>query len=133
MRGVDMAGNACQAVGAGPDLHVRHVHRLGRAVLRRGVGVRRLGRAVQVDCIKTCVEGPWFQRLKLDYDETLTNFAFNFNLRRCTSVVLSFLLLLYGTAGGAVYGRGLHSSNFRLNVSALCGMGGASRGCSGDV
>ena len=26
-------------------------------------------------------------------------------------------------------GRGLHSSTFRLNVSALCGTGGALRGC----
>jgi hypothetical protein len=28
-------------------------------------------------------------------------------------------------------GRGLHSSTFRLNVSAFCGMGGAFRGCLG--
>jgi hypothetical protein len=26
-------------------------------------------------------------------------------------------------------GRGLHSSTFRLNVSAFCGLGGACRGC----
>jgi hypothetical protein len=30
-------------------------------------------------------------------------------------------------------GRGLHSSAFRLNVSAFCGIGGASRGCLGVV
>ena len=30
-------------------------------------------------------------------------------------------------------GRGLHSSTFRLNVSAFCGVGGAFRGCSGGV
>ena len=28
-----------------------------------------------------------------------------------------------------VLGRGLHSSTFRLNVSAFCGIGGAFRGC----
>jgi hypothetical protein len=30
-------------------------------------------------------------------------------------------------------GRGLHSSTFRLNVSALCGIGGALGGCVGGV
>ena len=30
-------------------------------------------------------------------------------------------------------GRGLHSSTFRLNISAVCGMMRASRGCSGGV
>jgi hypothetical protein len=30
-------------------------------------------------------------------------------------------------------GRGLHSSTFRLNVSAFRGIGGASRGCVGGV
>jgi hypothetical protein len=42
------------------------------------------GRAVQPDSIKTRVEsayGVCNQRLKLQYDETLSNFAFNFNLR----------------------------------------------------
>ena len=28
-------------------------------------------------------------------------------------------------------GRGLHSSTFRLNLSAFCGIGGAFRGCLG--
>jgi len=30
-------------------------------------------------------------------------------------------------------GMGLHSSTFRLNVSAFCGIGGALRGCLGGV
>jgi hypothetical protein len=30
-------------------------------------------------------------------------------------------------------GRGLHSSSFRLSVSAFCGIGGASRGIEGGV
>ena len=32
-----------------------------------------------------------------------------------------------------VAGRGLHSSTFRLNVSAFCGTGGAFRGCLGGA
>ena len=35
-----------------------------------------------------------------------------------------------GVGDGAV-GRGLHSSTFRLNVSAFCEIGGACRGCLG--
>jgi len=35
---------------------------------------------------------------------------------------------------GVLEGRGLHSSTFRVNVSAFCaGIGGALRGCSGGV
>ena len=30
-------------------------------------------------------------------------------------------------------GRGLHSSIFRLNISAFCGIGGAFRGCLGGA
>jgi len=31
------------------------------------------------------------------------------------------------------HGRGLHSSSFRLNVSAFCGIGCAFRGCLGGI
>jgi hypothetical protein len=41
-------------------------------------------------------------------------------------------VLATGAANGPV-GRGLHSSTFRLNVSALCGIGGAFGGCLGDA
>jgi hypothetical protein len=37
---------------------------------------------VQVASIKTRVECAWFQRLKLQYSEALSNIAFNFNVRR---------------------------------------------------
>jgi len=40
------------------------------------------GRAVQVDPKLTRVDRAWFRRLKLKCDETLSNFAFKFNLRR---------------------------------------------------
>ena len=35
--------------------------------------------------------------------------------------------------GRQVYGGGLHSSTFRLNVCDLCGIGAAFRGCFGGV
>jgi len=38
-----------------------------------------------------------------------------------------------GGGGGGSDGRGLHSSTSRLNLSASCGIGGASRGCLGVV
>jgi len=58
-----------------------------------------------VDSIKTRVEstyGVCNQRLKLQYDEMLSNFAFNFNLRRYTQEVLNTLwsfLALAATRG----------------------------------
>jgi hypothetical protein len=36
--------------------------------------------------VETRVERALFQRLKLEYDEPLSNFAFNFNVRRYTKV-----------------------------------------------
>jgi len=36
-------------------------------------------------------------------------------------------------AGAAPRGRGLHSSTFQLNLSALCVIGGARRGCVARV
>jgi hypothetical protein len=47
----------------------------------------RLGGAVQVDSIKTRLESPpgvCNQRLRLKYDEPLSNVAFNFNVRHYT-------------------------------------------------
>ena len=65
--------------------------------------------------------------MKLQYNETLSNFAFNFNLRRCTEAikVMEFELEVgedmehvdgegSGLRGG---GRGLRSSAFQLNLS----------------
>ena len=71
---------------------------------------------MQVDSIKTRVEsgayGVCNQRLKLLYDELLSNLAFRFNLRRYTM----------DPAAAAAAGRGLHSSTSRLNVSTFCGI-----------
>jgi hypothetical protein len=41
-----------------------------------------LGRAVQVAPIKPTLKAPGTKRLKLKCDEPLSNFVFNFNLRR---------------------------------------------------
>ena len=55
--------------------------------------------------------------MKLEYDEPLSNLAFNINLRRYTVAVL----VLRGTGKVVcVFGRGLHSSTFWLNVSTFC-------------
>ena len=40
------------------------------------------GRVVQVDPIKPTLIAPGSERLKLNYDDPLSNFAFNFYLRR---------------------------------------------------
>jgi len=41
-----------------------------------------LGRAVQVEPMKPVFKAPGTELLKLQYDETLSNLAFNVNLRR---------------------------------------------------
>jgi len=45
---------------------------------------RRLGRAVQLDPIKSTLKPPVTNRLKLEYDELLSSFAFKLKLRRYT-------------------------------------------------
>jgi hypothetical protein len=42
----------------------------------------RRGRVVQVDPIKHVLKAPKTKRLKVKVDESLSSFAFNFNLRR---------------------------------------------------
>jgi len=57
--------------------------------LDRANAVSSHGGAVQVDSIKARVEsacGVCNQRLKLQYDELLSNFSLKFNLRRFTEV-----------------------------------------------
>ena len=44
------------------------------------------------------------------------------NLQRCANTYMGNRL---------IRGRGLHSSTFRLNLGAFCGIGGAFRGCLG--
>ena len=44
------------------------------------------GRAVQVDTINPALKAPGSERLKLKYEERLSNFAFKSNLRRCMEV-----------------------------------------------
>jgi aspartyl-tRNA synthetase len=47
--------------------------------------------AVQVDPIKPMLKAPGSERLKLKCDDMLSNFAFNFNLRRFISGIRRFL------------------------------------------
>ena len=78
------------------------------------------GEAVQVEPIKSNMKAPGAQRLKLKYDNPISSFAFNFNLRRYSVGCLR--RQKYTTMGGVskwVWGRGLHSSTFRLVVSTF--------------
>jgi hypothetical protein len=55
----------------------------GRVLRRRPhVAVRRHSGAVQIDPIKRTLKPPGINRLKLNYDQLLSNFAFIFKLRR---------------------------------------------------
>jgi len=52
------------------------------APLHQGLPAGVRGRAVQVDPIKPTLKAPGIERLKLKYEELLSNFGFKFNLRR---------------------------------------------------
>jgi len=81
----------------------------------------------------------WFQRLKLKCDEPLSKVAFKSNLRRYITAVAGACSAGLGAVralGGVPIApaspphllrhlarRGLHSSTFRLNFSAFCGIG----------
>jgi hypothetical protein len=93
-----------------------------------GGGRLHPGRAVQVDPIKTMLKAPGTKRLKLKCDDVASSFAFNFNLRR---YILSPNMCVERKSVPDLIGRGLHSSTFQLNLSAVCGIGGATRGCLG--
>jgi len=51
-----------------------------------------IGKAVQVDPIKPTLKPPGTKRLKQKYDKLLSTFAFNFKLRRYTSVINRWFL-----------------------------------------
>ena len=53
---------------------------------------------MQLDPIKPTLKAPGTERLKLIYDELLSSFAFNFNLRRYSQGTLRYLI------GEAMYG-----------------------------
>ena len=65
--------------------HVQDALKLDFAGLRQAYeAVEALGRAVQVDPIKPVLKAPGAMLFKVRYDKPLSNFAFNFNLRRYT-------------------------------------------------
>ena len=83
---------------------------------------------------KPVLKAPKVPALKLQYDETLSNFAFNIALRHYNLGEISANLLSSLGPGDDVdeelmHGRGLHSFIFQLNLSAFGGIGGSSRGC----
>jgi len=61
---------------------VLHLHRPPHHCRRAGFH----GGEVQVDPMKPVLKQPGTERLNLECDEPLSNFAFNFNLRRYTMV-----------------------------------------------
>ena len=75
---------------------------------------QRPGEAVQVDPIKTCVEIAYiFLRVKLSFDEPLSNFAFEFNLRRYSLVVsLNRFNMLSTMSISLIPGRTSHLAHF---------------------
>jgi hypothetical protein len=60
-------------------------HDVPPAFIRMGTGGVNHGRAVQLDPIKPTLKAPGIKLLKLKYDKQLSNVAFKFNLRRCTT------------------------------------------------
>ena len=93
---------------------------------------------MQLDPIKPTLKAPGAKRLKLTCDILLSTSAFKFKLRRYFEDVAPTDTAL-NNGGGAdgddsiqrlhvphedtmCLGRGSHSSTFRLNVSAFCGI-----------
>jgi len=86
---------------------------------------------VQVDPIKPTLKAPGTERLKLKYEEPLSDFGFKFNLRRYTEVEGTMEAVCGRVKARRVFGklaflsledesgRGLHSSTFRLIVSTF--------------
>jgi len=61
------------------------VRTLRRVLHQRFGGLHVLGEAVQLDHIKPALKAPGSKRLKLEYDEPLSNFTVKFNVRRYSS------------------------------------------------
>jgi hypothetical protein len=53
---------------------------------------------VQIAPIKPTLKAPGYERLKLEHDNLLSRFAFNFNLRRYTTVYGALLAVLIAVA-----------------------------------
>ena len=87
----DEASNVCEALDggrmeAGVEADPRAVPGAApQGVTQRAPGGAR-GQAVQVAPIKLALKAPGTKRLKLIHDGPLSNFAFNFNLRRYSAV-----------------------------------------------
>ena len=66
---------------------------------------------MQVDSIKPTLKAPGIKRLKLKYDEPLSNFAFKFNLRRYSAAagallaMAAFFVMPWPQSGAGAYTR----------------------------
>jgi hypothetical protein len=69
------------------------------------------GMAVQVNPMKPTLKAPGAKRLKLNYVELLSNFAFNFNLSRY-NVVISLTVKKGSSVKAGGFQRGYSSSCF---------------------
>ena len=90
------------------------------------------GKAVQDEPMKSVLNLLGTKRLKLKYDELLSSVAFKFKLRRYITASRSgdtTASCFTSLNARSCTRQGLHSSTFRLNVSAFRGIGGAIRGC----
>ena len=66
---------------------------------------------MQVDPMKATLTVPGSKRLKLENQKTLSNFAFNFNLRRCTKVADAGAAVKEAKAGDDKAGGGIENSH----------------------
>jgi len=79
-------------------------------------------------CVELCAESAWYQRLKLRYDELLSNFAVNFKLRPQAEAprraVRPYVVKLTTPTTSVLGTRGLASTSTLGNVHVLLAQGG---------
>ena len=84
---------------------------------------------MQIDPVKPTLKAPGTLRLKHKHVKLLSNFAFEFNLRRYSVVYNGTKSPMYPhttayDVDAAISGRGLHSFTFQLILSTLYEIGG---------
>ena len=85
---------------------------------------------MQVHSVKPRLKAPGCERLKLKYDDLLSNVALNFMLRHYNEKTpLHRAVESMSREGTRMLGRGSHSFTSQLNLIDLYGVGGARRGC----
>ena len=72
---------------------------------------------MQLDPSKPTLKPPGTNGLNLKIDESLSTFAFKFNLRRYDEGAVGEDGMVFSDMQEFIHGRGLHSSTFQLNLS----------------